>query len=399
MASSASSPLPAELVSLLDALNDQVKRLADAAYAVTATNVTPAPEKQQGLGAAFSELRAGLASVTGAILGVVAATQGWVAALQPGLIQLFNLSIRNLQATIGVAFGGIFEQGIGFLKELAAEVQPVFAQLKPIVDELAKTVLKGLSVALLALVPSLQLALPFLKTFSLILESLVAIIQPFVSIVGILVTAYLAPLTLALAALNALLGPFIQLFAVASDGLTATFQELQVIFSVLIESVAAWMTALLGTDVSDAIKSVKDAFRELQKQIVQTVVYLALLVGATDFVRRLRDAFSKQGEQAVGQTGIKSLEQIGKDLAAASVNAAGASESKDATNKNIVEAIDKAREDAKSNTGVLVNAIMTIQRYGSAVSTVAGNFLDDPLGWTSNNVKKDLGITTWNPFG
>ncbi|WP_171473809.1 hypothetical protein [Frigoriglobus tundricola] len=352
-----------------------------------------------GLGGVLSVAAGAVAAVVAGLSAAFDVTKQWAGALEPGLIQQFDQAMRNVQATLGQAFTGIFDQGINFLGKLAGFINPVMQQLKPVIDELTNTAIKNMTGSIRIAVTQFAALVPVLRTVALFAEYFGAQLRPVVAILGALVAVALAPLVIAFNILNAILSPVIKVLSAVFDGLTGIIETFTTIFQVVIDSINAALQSLFGGTVTDMVKGVKNAFAELRAAIVLAAARLALLFGATDFVKRLRDSLNPTGQQAAGPASIKSLEQIGKDLAQASVNAAGAGEAgeEDATAK-LVGKLDAMLNDNKENTNAIVNAIKLLKLPGSETLAETGKFLDAPVGYVTSGVREKLGLESWNPF-
>jgi len=361
----------------------------------------PKGEKAPGALAQVGAALGGIAGVAGAVVGalqqVVSVTQGWVEALQPGLIQQFNGAFRDLQATLGVAFTGIFEQGIGFLQKLAAQIAPVMQQLKPVIDTLTKTVLGVLAAQVANLAPVFSHFAGVFQLVASLVQGLVSIFLPMIGLVGIALQVLLAPVRILTTGLNALLGPLYRITDAVGGGFQSALRAIATVLDVLVQTIGGAVSALFPfSDLEGVLKRVNDAFVQLRNWVLITAARMALLAGSTDFVRRLIASLSATGEKAAGPTTIKTLEQIGKDLAQASVNAAGsAGEPADATNKDIVAKLQEMIDANKQNADNLAERLVREglgDRAASALKTVgeAATFFASPLGWAANKVRKNL---------
>ena len=359
----------------------------------------PADPNAGGTGALaiLGQLTAVIAGVMGALLTIIAITQTFVGALDPGLIEQFQRTIKDLQATIGVAFVGIFEQGMNFLRDLAAAVQPVFVALKPVVDQLVGVVLKGFQASLAMLTPILLAVVPILKVFADIIAILSAVLRPLIAIYMVFFQVFASIIGAVFGLLAAALDPLVKLLDAVMDGFQDMINMFSVVLRVLFDMLNAFIVSIFGGSFEDLIKQVTNAFHELIKTVLLTAARLALMAGNSEFVTRLRDALNQKGQAATGSTSIKSLEQIGKDMATASVNAAGVESAKDATNADIIKALDELIKENKTNTDSTIAAIVR----NATGSSTAGEFAKvgmNPVGYVSAGVKDALGITSWNPF-
>lgn len=316
-----------------------------------------------------------LSVFAGLLFVVVGLTQSFVSALQPALVEQFGRALNDLQATIGVAFTGIFEQAIGLFRSVSAALLPVFQALKPVVDELVSTVLAVLKSSMATVTPILLAVVPLLRLVADVLGLLVAVMQPVITAFNLVTQVLTSVIGSVLNILVAAIEPFVKLIEAFANGLQDVLNLFSVMLRVLFDMFNDFVKSFAGTEFQDLIKQVTDAFRELLKAIVIAAVKLSMLAGNTNFAQRLRDALNAQGQTAAGQTSLKSLEQIGKDLALASTNAAGTSTSKDATNADIVKTLDKLIEANKTNNDSLISALSR-----SAVGDGATGILKAGLG-------------------
>lgn len=347
--------------------------------------------------AVLGQLTAVITGVLGALLTIVAVTQSFVQALDPGLVEQFGRAIKDLQATIGVAFVGIFEQGMNFLRDLSAAIQPVFVALKPVVDQLVGVVLKGFQASLAMVTPILLAVVPILKVFTDLIAILSAILRPLIAIYMVFFQVFASIIGSVFGLLAAALDPLVKLLDAVMDGFQDMINMFSVILRVLFDMLNAFIVSIFGGSFEDLIKQVTNAFHELIKTVVLAAARLALMAGNSEFVTRLRDALNQKGQMATGSTSIKSLEQIGKDMATASVNAAGVESAKDATNADIIKALDELIKENKTNTDSTIAAIVR----NATGSETAGQFAKvgmNPVGYVSAGAKDALGITSWNPF-
>ncbi len=347
----------------LNAILEELRKLYDVQTAVTATEVLEVPDEEKGGGISellgvVGEFKVAILAAVGILLGAVAAVTSFVQALDPGLVEQFGRALQDLRATIGVAFVGIFEQGMNFIRALAAAVQPVFQALKPVIDQLVGVVLKGLSASLSTITPVLLAVVPILKVFADLLSLLAAVLRPITALYMLMVQVFAAVLGAIFAVLAGVLDPLVKLLDTVMDGFQGLIEVFSVIMRVLFDMLNAFITSIFGGSFEELIKQVADAFKELIKWVILTAAKLALMAGSTDFVERMRNAFNQQGQAATGSTSIKGLEQIGKDMATASVNAAGVSSAKDATNADIVKSLDALLVAEKQNSTNIVDAIM-----------------------------------------
>jgi len=377
MATPATTPDP-QLEEILVTL----RALLDVQTAVTADEVHELPPLPTN-GELFGDLLRSIGVVVASFTALVAVTSQFVQAFDPGLITQFHRVLQDVSATIGVAFTGIFDQGISFLRQLAGEIQPIFAALKPVVDQLTNTILKLITQLVTAFAPVFSALVPALMAVAQLFELVSAVMRPVIALFAALLLAAAAPVKLAFQLLSLALAPLIALVTAFGDGLTQLTNTFSIILDVFVNSLGGMLASLFNS-VGETVKKVVDYFNSLQKAIIVTTARIALLAGATDFVSKLRDSFNKTGENAVGQTSISSLEQIAKDMALASVNAAGASDAKDATNADIVKTLDDMIKANARNADTIASAI--VRSVGGDKAAEVTKVLMDPVGYAGDRV-------------
>lgn len=394
--------LPSEEAEELRTLTATIAQLIDVMTAVTASEVheLPAAEKPASIGEQLAPLIAGITAVVGALMQVVSQTQSFVQALDPGLIQQFSAAIRDLQATMGIAFTGIFEQGINFLQKLAGAVQPLFAALKPVVDQLANQVIKNLVTVFQALVPLVTALLPLVQLLATLFELVSSVLRPIVSLMGTVLIVALAPLSALLKLLALALQPLVSVVAAAMDGIAELNKVFGILVETLLKTVLSALQSIFGGGLQETLKSVQNAFRELTKMVISAAATLALLVGAREFVQNLRKAFNPHGEQATGQTSVQGLEQIAKEMATASINAAGKADAADATNADIVSMLDKLLVAQKDGNAKLIEAILSPKGGLSGAASKGATLALGAVSYADRQLSKPgvFGYTSVNPF-
>lgn len=358
-----------------------------------------AAEEGGGAAGAAGAAAGAIGAVVAAISAAKEAITSWVEALQPALIEQFNRVVKDLQATLGQAFTGVFELAIGYIQDVASAVAPFIEQLKPIVDELAHTLFRDLAAQLQTASQILQLFIPLIQVIVQIFEILFDVVR----LVAVLIEAALLPVILIISVYLALLSESLKPAVAILNEITVGFEDLlstiTTIGKVFTDAIIEFLKPLLGIEgLGDIIQEIKDAFKDLILSIVEAVVQFALLIGATDFVKKLKAAFTPgTGAVAAGPTAIKGLEQIGKDLAQASVNAAGGGGSEaEKIGKDIIKAIDDASTSANAFLGPMKTALellSAVQKAAGKVVEAGEKFLDRPLGYTADSISSGVSDT------
>ena len=261
------------------------------------------------------KLETALSTLAGSIAGVSSKFESlaepvgkFVEALQPGQAVLFSNAMRDLNATIGVAFLPVMQQLTQGVREAAALVLPAARALGPIFDQLSGT-LKDLIV----------------NGVGRASEGMIQMV----------------PLLQNLAEVASLVG---QSFSAGFAAITSFFK------------------ALLGNKVSDGYKSFFDGVKDVLKGFVNWLligtISLAKFVGATGFVDNFVKALEEMGKRDQGgvtgglqDVSIKGLDQFTKDLAVAAQYAAGGGSQK-SDKEYFKELADLAKLERDSNVSL-----------------------------------------------
>lgn len=247
-----------------------------------------------------------LTDITKGFTDLAAQVQQFVTALSPGAMQVFNLALRDLQATIGVALIPIIQtltdglhQAAGLLLPAMQKLAPVFAQLAQMFLSIMLPAVQAVSVVFQALVPLLNIALQVWSAFS--------------TAVGALVT----------------------------------------ILATLAQTILDTIVSAFGGDLSDYAAKLKEAIYQVTALMLKLVAAIATALGLTGFVdallKNLNDAAHPPSSGAGGAAqniGLKGLEQITKDLAIAAASATGGSADK-VGGKGILEHVAGLAEDLR----------------------------------------------------
>src|SRR6185437_15327841 len=336
----------------------------------------------------------GLGELTGVVAGAVQAivdipqkVMPFVEALSPALLITFNQAMRDLNATIGTAFAGMFDQLAGTMNMVAGQLLPIMEMIRPVVEK-ATDVIGGILVtvvkaaadmftqflpvintlqdafaAVAGLVgPAIELAFAPLKILFSILEPVIKVVvgvfQGLVAVVKLIDHA-LRPVyaafdvlsTIASALVDVALAPFTKAMNILTpimDALTQHMDVMMTVFNTLVDTVTAFIGSLTG---GDDLKSVTDgivnALQQMTKYILLFVGNIAKFFGADSFLDSLIKNLTPKTHGATGAmqgVGMKGFEQIGRDLALAAVQGAKA---EDDTKKSQSQWLEEAVGELK----------------------------------------------------
>lgn len=296
---------------------------------------------------------------------MTAAVAPFVEALNPGLLEQFNVVLRNLQATIGYAFEPIIAQAVATLRTWSGMLMPLMRELRPVMADLAHTVGEVLIAALGVLINWVR--------------AVMFTVKPFVGIVT----------------------GTIRIMAQLMDVVT-------LVHGVLMETVASFF----GVDeATKTLSNVFDWFRNMLFKCVSAVALvttgLLKMVGATEMIAKMRAAVERRIAEKTGVAGglvaaprdvsTGGPEDIARRMAErafAAVAGAGAAKTDVDLLTGILDAIKEGeavdwkaviRDGVKAGieaAGRLVPGFETARRIAGPiadVSTRAAEFVLDPL--------------------
>jgi hypothetical protein len=212
---------------------------------------------------------------------------GFVEALSPGTIIIFNQALKNLNATLGEGFQPFFLILTGMIRQVSGIILPVMEALRPVVEATTSYIAA-------ALLPIIRLLANYFQLLFSALQN-----SPLQ-----LVFAPLFILAEVLKGLSDIITPIISAFRILFESFNIHF-SLKDIFAFLVTAI--------------------------QLMVSQIVRAMGLMLSAVDEyfggnrLGKFIEGFdtSKQGLTAAGPASIKGFEQIAKDLALASSQAAG----------------------------------------------------------------------------
>lgn len=348
-----------------------------------------APEEGTGIAGALGGVAAAAGAAVVGFEMLFGMIKQWVGALNPGVLQLFQQQMSNLQATLGQAFMPVVLAATDLIHRFADALSPIMQQLEPIVEQFTDIVSAGVAKNIQFMADSLERLLPILKLAVDLFEPLNAMMQ----VQSSLLQAVMSPIIFSLSLFGALIQPLLpvlKLFTALLDRgtesmavWTKVFDAVGVTIGQLLESLVQTVAAFFGVGkIGDIIDQLTEWFRKVIKQLVVFVATLAKMFGADKLLDNLIEAFTpkKGGEEAVaaGQTSIKGLEQISKDLALAAAQAQGTTKTdKDQEQLEYMKSIADAIKDVKDNGKTLIDFLK--QDVVEPVKVWAGEKLEVPL--------------------
>ncbi len=284
------------------------------------------------VGMALGGFVTAIQAAVGAIQEVIGKVRGFVEALSPATVQAFDRAMRDLSATIGVAFQPVFEVLTGIIRQIAGIIMPVMEQLRPVVEQVTASLGGVLVTVVRSMASGLEALMPVIRVLAVLLDVVGALLKPVIIAFQILgqVTGFL------FSALEAVLSPLIEglkVFSGVMDAVSEVMNVVSIIFKTVTDAVAATLKAIFGVDFKGVMDFFVRAVKDAGAAMVRFVAYLAAAFGQTDFLKKLEENLRpKQGATAALQgVGVSSLEQIAKDMAVASAAAAGVGEQQKGT--------------------------------------------------------------------
>ena len=309
------------IVVTLKVLYDTLKNLNpfDLFNALIPKAPTEGGEVQKSVTDSLLQLGNTVTSISGKFESLADPFRKFVEALSPGEVTLFDLAMRNLNATIGLAVIPVFQILSEAVTRAAGILQPAMEKLAPVFADLTNAVVNLLLSGLRGFVFYLEILTPILKILSGVIEELTEIYSAFYEVFLVVVNIFkdLYPIMSGLVALLTPIGQLIlQVYLLA-----ATFRF-----------------------ITDQIKYLALGFAQLAGFVIALLAGKAA-VDKTIANARSREAREKQGgvNAAATNIGFKGFEQIGKDLAIAASYAGGKSPEEDTKHfqEMVLTALDK----------------------------------------------------------
>ena len=233
------------------------------------TGLASVGQSLAGIATAASTAIAGLQALAGAS----AAT---VSALAPGTVMAFNLAMRDLTATFGVALQPVVQVATTFARMIGSTLLPIMDQLRPVFQELGQVFLNVGQIVLRTFARLADAAMPMINAFADIVKALEPMLQVFASIAEVVLSG-LMPVFSVMAGLFKLLESPLRLVGELFQMLTPALEALTVItrgISAAIGEVFQSLASALGLD------SLRSGFEGLKGAIEQISRAAILAAGA-----------------------------------------------------------------------------------------------------------------------
>ena len=349
------------LSTVLGLLTTGLQMLADAAIStgkkLLSALVNPLEALAQGFRFAAAPTAMMARSMSAAINGMTMAIIGpfqqlanavgpFVEALNPGLMRLFHVALRDLMATFGVAFTPVIQHVIAVFNKLSSVLTPLMRALAPIVDDLMSRV-EGVLVPMVGMIAeSFRALAPFIKV----------------------VTGAIADMV---------------------EGLRVVFAVLQGAMSVLFDEIGK---ALGVGDLKDLSVQLRNVIHDLVKTFVMFAASIAKYFGVLDpFLnvvgRNLKSLEgTTPGTKAAPQNfRMSGLEQISKDLALAAFSAQGTAGTRVKTEAESLDDIFKLLENIKKEQGTNLEKILKakLAEYQGEAKKFAESLWDKVQKWVT----------------
>jgi hypothetical protein len=284
----------------------------------------------------MGRLTAALTDISTAFERAAGPITKFVEAISPGQVQVFNLAMRDLNATIGSAF-------VPVMQVLTEGVRKAASLIVPAVDALAP-VFRSLSEALLSFM------LPAVQTISHALKGMAPLFDGIAQ---------------ALHTLGDLFGVINVIMLSAKDAFADFFK--------------AFLGGGAGGGLKDIFAGIKDAVYRFMITLITVSATIAKIFGATGFIDHLKKNLSELAKPGEGGKGggfanvsIKGIEQIGKDIAQAAATAAGTGQKG--------KGIEELAAEALLKLDGVVNSVTPLEKILTALPGLIGEAVARAIG-------------------
>ena len=312
--------------SLVQTINQLISQMGGTLTAVAAPSAkksAAAPELEGGsgleaLGIAAGGIAVAATAAIGAVQGMISKLGEFVTALSPGSMQQFSQSLRDLQATVGVAFQPIFAILTDTIRQAAGIILPVMQQLRPVIEEVTQVFASNLLTKVQGLADIFSSLMPIIKQIAVLMELLDTVTMPVVIAMKLLAPLF-SLLTIAMQPVTDVL----KIMQAALDGINQIFDVMIRIVGVLVQMFVTFIQSLFGgIPLKDILAAMTQAVKGVINALVIFTATLLKFFGIS--LQPLIDAFDKKsGETASGPPQIRGFEQISKDLQLAAAGAGG----------------------------------------------------------------------------
>lgn len=330
----------------------------------TAAGATAGGPGFAGIAAGLGGLATVVTAAVGALEQAVASVKGFVEALNPGTIRIFDQEVRNLQATLGVAFQPIFEILTGTFREIAGIILPLMEQLRPVIAEVVGVFADSLVESVKMTVDAISALMPVIQVLVTAMEILNVVFVP----LNFLITGTIDALKILLSGFSGVTEG-LKVVKAFTDGFAEVFRVLQAVFGALADTLSAFVGGLFGVDFTALVDQIRGAFKLLISQLLIFVATLAKFFGANAFLANLINRLEpKEGQKAAGPVSIKSTEQIVKELALSSAIAAEGGAEKKFDLSDVVKELKEIQDGTSDGNSSVVSLLERISGYLETIS-------------------------------
>lgn len=265
----------------------------------------------------------GLTQIAEGIQAFIQKLVPFVQALSPSTIELFNLALQNINATIGQAFLPLFNDLIQVFRVVNKVIAPLFEALVPIVQSLADIFSSGLIKVVRVVIDTLQTFIPLLDTLTNAFSAVTEIVLVVVNALGgiLKIVAALALLAYHFSGLAGI----VQIINVLLQGLNGILTIINDAFNIVMIALGDLAKALNFDFFKDTMKDFNRGIQEVIKSLYVFAIKLAKTFGADSIadaiVKSLEKKADATGKTAAQSASIKDFESLAKEIA---VKAAGA---------------------------------------------------------------------------
>lgn len=231
------------------------------------TGLASVGQSLAGIATAASTAIAGLQALAGAS----AAT---VSALAPGTVMAFNLAMRDLTATFGVALQPVVQTATTFARMIGSTLLPIMDQLRPVFQELGQVFLNVGQVVLRTFARLADAMMPVVNAFAGVIDALEPVLQVFVQIAEIAMAA-LMPMFAAVAGLFKLLEAPLRLVGELFQMLSPALESFIVITRGISAAVLEVFNSLADALGLDSLRGGMQEFRGAIEQISRASILAA----------------------------------------------------------------------------------------------------------------------------
>lgn len=351
---------------IASALGSAGSAVGDAGAAVASDGIASAAG-MASVGAALGAVGLVASQVAGALEGVVNSSLKFVEAFAPSTVEVFNATIRDLNATVGQALEPVIQTATEVMRDFGATLMPIMQELRPVVARLGEAFSSAASAVLEQFGRVAEAVMPLVEAWAALQGAAWGLVEPLMDIAGVVVTA----LTPVFETLGAVVKVVASVMEVMSTPLKM-LGDLCKAVSVVLEAFFQAIGDALGSGLQDGLAALKDAgqqmrdtFREIVKAGVLLTASFAKMAGFDGFLAKLQSGLEGRKQSAVGMAAaqnasITDYAAFGKTVATAAFTASGTlgkpKEDKDWL-KDIAGDLKEIRAGNKDWTDVIADGI------------------------------------------